>query len=39
MLELCDKLFEFYPHEIGKITERIEHFRKVKEHWEKKGEG
>ncbi|MBI4024973.1 MAG: hypothetical protein HY360_08320 [Verrucomicrobia bacterium] len=38
MLELCDKLFEFYPHEIGKINKRIEHFRKVKECWEKKNE-
>jgi len=39
MLELCDTLFEFYPHEISKITKRIEHFKKVKEQWEKKDEG
>ena len=38
MLELCDTLFEFYPHEISKINRRIEHFKKVKERWEKKGE-
>lgn len=36
MLELCDNLFEFYPKEIGKITERIEHFKKVRKFWEKK---
>lgn len=39
MLELCDTLFEFYPHEISKITKRIEHFKQVKERWEKKSEG
>ena len=38
MLELCDKLSEFYPHEISKINERIEHFRKIREYWEKKTE-
>ena len=38
MLELCDKLFEFYPHEISKIGKRIEHFKKVRERWEKKTE-
>ncbi|MCX7004761.1 MAG: hypothetical protein NTV22_16020 [bacterium] len=38
MLELCDTLFKFYPHEISKINKRIEHFKKVKERWEKKNE-
>lgn len=38
MLELCDTLFAFYPNEISKINKRIEHFKKVKERWEKKDE-
>jgi hypothetical protein len=38
MLELCDMLFEFYPHEISKIYGRIEHFKKVKEYWASKKE-
>lgn len=33
MIELCDILFDFYPAEIGKIKERIEHFKKVKAQW------
>lgn len=36
MLELCDTLLEFYPKEIGKIGERIDHFKQVREFWEKK---
>lgn len=36
MLELCDTLLEFYPKEIGKITERIIHFKKIRKFWEKK---
>jgi len=36
MIELCDTLLEFYPKEIEKIGERIEHFKKVKLHWEQK---
>ena len=36
MLELCDTLFEFYPREIAKITDRIEYFKKVRAFWEKK---
>jgi hypothetical protein len=36
MLELCDILFEFYPNEIGKIKERIDHFKKVRKRWERK---
>jgi hypothetical protein len=36
MLELCDTLLEFYPKEIGKIRERMEHFEKVKARWEKR---
>lgn len=31
MLELCDTLFEFYPHEINKIGERIDYFKKIRE--------
>ena len=38
MLELCDTLFNFYPNEICKINKRIEHFKKVKERWEKKAD-
>jgi hypothetical protein len=33
MLELCDRLFEFYPREISKITERIAHFEKIRDFW------
>lgn len=33
MIELCDLLFEFYPKEIGKINQRIERFKKVREFW------
>lgn len=36
MLELCDTLLEFYPKEIGKITDRIDHFKKIRKFWEKK---
>lgn len=36
MIELCDKLFLFYPSEIIKIGSRIKHFQKVKEYWQKK---
>lgn len=36
MLELCDTLLEFYPKEIGKIRERIDHFKKIRKFWEKK---
>ncbi|HOF99437.1 MAG TPA: hypothetical protein PLD44_08680 [Paludibacteraceae bacterium] len=38
MLELCDTLLEFYPKEIGKIAERIDHFKKIRKFWEKKKE-
>jgi len=38
MLELCDTLFEFYPHEMSKIGKRIDYFRHVRERWEKKAE-
>lgn len=38
MIELCNTLMEFYPSEIGKIRERVEHFKKVKDYWEKKKE-
>ncbi|MBI4062891.1 MAG: hypothetical protein HY401_01140 [Elusimicrobia bacterium] len=38
MLELCDTMLEFYPKEIGKIGERIDHFKKIRKAWEKKSE-
>ena len=38
MLELCDTMLEFYPKEIGKIAERIDHFKKIRKLWEKKKE-
>ena len=38
MIDLCDTLLEFYPFEIGKIGERIEFFKKVKQRWEGKEE-
>ncbi len=38
MLDLCDTLLEFYPKEIGKIGERIDHFKKIRKFWEKKKE-
>ncbi len=36
MLELCDVLSEFYPHEIEKVKTRIEHFEKIRRQWEEK---
>lgn len=33
MLELCDTMLEFYPKEIGKIGERIDRFKKIREFW------
>lgn len=36
MIELCDVLFEFYPTEIGKIKERIDYFKRVKDRWLKR---
>jgi len=38
MLELCNFLFEFYPHEIEKIKGRIKYFKKVKQKWEQKAD-
>ena len=38
MLELCEIMLEFYPKEIGKIHERIDYFKYVKQYWEKKSE-
>ncbi|NQU77266.1 hypothetical protein HQ544_01060 [Candidatus Falkowbacteria bacterium] len=38
MLELCDRLFEFYPREIGKINDRIVRFKDVRKFWEGKKE-
>jgi len=34
MLQLCDALDLFYPNEISKITNRIEHFKKIRDYWE-----
>lgn len=34
MLQLCDTLDIFYPNEIAKITNRIDHFRNIREYWE-----
>ena len=36
MLEFCSATLEFYPQEIEKINNRIEHFKRVKKHWEEK---
>lgn len=36
MIQLCDRLLEFYPREIGKVTERIKYFKRVKTHWLRK---
>jgi hypothetical protein len=33
MLKLCDKLADFYPKEIAKLTKRITHFEKIREYW------
>lgn len=33
MLELCERILQFYPREILKINERINYFEKVREHW------
>jgi len=38
MIELCNRLFEFYPREISKIGRRIEYFQKVKAFWENHSE-
>lgn len=36
MLALCDTLLEFYPREIGKIEDRINHFKKLRDQWMKR---
>jgi hypothetical protein len=38
MLELCDALDIFYPNEISKITNRIDHFRNIRVFWENQPE-
>ncbi len=38
MLELCEAMLEFYPKEIGKISERIDYFKRVQRQWERKKE-
>ena len=35
MLKLCLKMEEFYPKEIAKINERMEHFEGIKNFWKK----
>lgn len=36
MIEMCDNLLDFYPKEILKINERMDHFEKVKKYWQNK---
>jgi hypothetical protein len=36
MLELCDRVLEFYPEEILKINERIAYFEEIKKFWQEK---
>jgi hypothetical protein len=38
MLQLCGALDLFYPNEISKITDRINHFKDIKEFWKKQPE-
>lgn len=38
MIEMCDVLMEFYPKEITKINDRIERFKTLKEHWERRSD-
>src|SRR5258708_3894869 len=33
MVEFCDNMLEFYPKEIGKIGNRIQRFRQIKDYW------
>lgn len=36
MIELCDVMLAFYPREIGKINDRLDYFKEVKQRWEAK---
>ena len=36
MLEFCDALDHFYPREIEKVKDRMNHFKRVRERWEEK---
>lgn len=36
MLQLCEVMLDFYPKEIGKIQDRIDRFKTVREYWESK---
>lgn len=36
MLELCDRMLEFYPREIAKVEGRIERFRQIRKAWSKR---
>lgn len=36
MLQLCEAMLDFYPKEIGKIQDRIDRFKTVREYWESK---
>ena len=36
MIKMCDNLLDFYPREIFKINERMEHFEKLRKHWQDK---
>jgi len=35
---LCDVMLEFYPREVGKIHDRLNYFKRVRQRWEKKSE-
>ena len=36
MIKMCDNLLDFYPREILKINERMEHFKKLRKYWQDK---
>lgn len=38
MISLCERLMEFYPKEIEKITKRLERFKTLKNDWEKRND-
>jgi hypothetical protein len=38
MLQLCERLLQFYPREAAKIEKRIDYFRKVQNSWKLRGD-
>ena len=38
MIELCNRLAQFYPKEKAKIAKRIAHFQKLRTQWEQSAE-